>query len=79
MLGMTKNMITILTTFNFGFIVLGLVLYVIPIFQMDNPTTLTAVQLCSGTVNSVSKLISFYLHFFISFISKYIKVKSIFN
>ena len=50
MAGMTKNMITILTTFNFGFIVLGLVLYVIPIFQMDNPTTLTAVQLCSGMV-----------------------------
>ena len=50
MAGMTKNMITILTTFNFGFIVLGLVLYVIPIFQMDNPTTFTAIQLCSGIV-----------------------------
>ena len=52
MAGMTKNMITILTTFNFGFIVLGLVLYVIPIFQMENPITFTAIELCSGIVQA---------------------------
>ena len=46
--GMAHNSIIIMVSFNFGCFLLGLVLYVIPILQEEDPMSFTAVKLCSG-------------------------------
>ena len=62
---MTKSTMWIFfcsTSFSFLF---GLLLYIIPIFHMENPTALYAVQICTGRINyaQAGELISQKGHF----------------
>ena len=45
---MTRKSLTIMIIFNSSCFLLGLILYIIPIMRMDDPTHMTAVQLCAG-------------------------------
>ena len=72
---MQHQSVIILVSFNLFFFLLGLILYVIPIFKMEDPLSFPAVQLCSGKLfphclqTFVSK--DFCLRiYFLSFLSK---------
>ena len=49
--GMTRTSLTIMIIFNSSCFLLGLILYIIPIMRMDDPTHMPAVQLCAGELS----------------------------
>ena len=49
---MAGKSMTIMIIFNFSCFLLGLVLYIIPILKMENPTHMSGVQLCTGKLCS---------------------------
>ena len=54
--GMAHNSIIIMVSFNLGWFLLGLVLYVIPIIEEGDPMSFMLVKVCSGRKLNKEKL-----------------------
>ena len=67
---MASKSLTIMIIFNSSCFFLGIILYIIPITRMEDPTSMTGVQLCAGKLFFLFlnilhlNLLNFYLDIF---------------